>query len=153
MRTPEERFWAKVDKTETCWNWTAALIRGYGQFTVRTKFQMRAHRYAYQAVHGAIDPALVIDHICRNRKCVRIDHLRLVTQGQNTENQNGHRDGRSGHRGVTLHRSGRWRAYATKNGKMHSGGTYADVEDAAEAARQLRLRIHTHNELDRMVTK
>ena len=24
-RTTAERFWSKVDKTETCWLWTAAL--------------------------------------------------------------------------------------------------------------------------------
>ena len=26
------RFWAKVDKTPTCWNWTASTICGYGHF-------------------------------------------------------------------------------------------------------------------------
>ena len=29
--TLEERFWAKVDKTPTYWNWTGASSRDYGR--------------------------------------------------------------------------------------------------------------------------
>ena len=32
--TPEERFWAKVDKSGDCWLWTGAVDKGtgYGRF-------------------------------------------------------------------------------------------------------------------------
>src|SRR3990172_5580995 len=31
-RTPEVRFWEKVDVTSSCWLWTGALVDGYGVF-------------------------------------------------------------------------------------------------------------------------
>lgn len=146
MKSLEDRFWAKVEKTDTCWNWNGPKNhKGYGVHAGGA-----AHRLAYKAAHGSIDPNLLVDHKCRNRGCVRPDHLRLVTPGQNTENQNGHSDSRSGRRGVAFHtKSGKWLAKATKNGKTHSGGLFTDVDEAAEAARQLRLKLHTHNDLDR----
>jgi hypothetical protein len=44
----EERFWAKVEKTEYCWNWTAGRINkpdGYGQFYDGVK-SITAHRFS-----------------------------------------------------------------------------------------------------------
>jgi hypothetical protein len=29
-----DRFWKKVEKTDTCWNWTAYKQDGYGYFRV-----------------------------------------------------------------------------------------------------------------------
>jgi hypothetical protein len=28
------RFWEKVDKTDSCWNWIAGKGKGYGYFSV-----------------------------------------------------------------------------------------------------------------------
>jgi hypothetical protein len=48
----EERFWAKVEKTETCWNWTAAKgTGGYGLFTLVHHLSVGAHRIAYFLAH------------------------------------------------------------------------------------------------------
>src|SRR5260221_5156426 len=33
---PAVRFWAKVEKTEDCWNWTGCLHNGYGIFNAYT---------------------------------------------------------------------------------------------------------------------
>jgi len=151
----EDRFWAKVDKSGDCWEWTGARSSyGYGLFSLGNRKGTNAHRAAYKLTHGDIDPNMYVDHICRNRGCVRPEHLRLVTPGQNVEHQNGHRDSRSGHRGVAWHQgSQKWRVTATKNGKTHFGGAFNDLEKAAEAARLLRLEIFTHNELDRMAAR
>jgi hypothetical protein len=84
MRTAEERFWAKVKKTDTCWLWTAARFRGgYGQFRMDRKI-VSAHRIAYALVKGPIPEGLHIDHICRVRHCVNPDHLEAVTKRVNT---------------------------------------------------------------------
>jgi len=73
------RFWRKVDKTDSCWNWTAAtLVKGYGRFGIGNKKLMLAHRWAYIDAYGPIPPYEVIDHLCRNRSCVRPDHLEAV---------------------------------------------------------------------------
>ena len=64
-KTAEERFWPKVNKTDTCWLWTGSLSNtGYGQFQINRKLVL-AHRFAYELVHGPIAPGLVIDHLCR----------------------------------------------------------------------------------------
>lgn len=41
------------------------------------------HRLAWEEVRGPIPAGLVIDHLCRNRACYRIDHLEVVTQREN----------------------------------------------------------------------
>jgi hypothetical protein len=78
-----ERFWQKVEKTDTCWLWKAALTRGgYGQFAI-AKQPRRAHRIAYSLVNGAIPDELEIDHRCFVRACVKPDHLQVVTRQTN----------------------------------------------------------------------
>lgn len=80
-----ERFWSKVDKTDYCWNWTASLNeKGYGHFRFNGKTS-KAHRVSYILTYGNILDNLVIDHLCKNTKCVNPDHLEPVTQGENVK--------------------------------------------------------------------
>jgi hypothetical protein len=82
--TESERFWSKVEKTETCWLWTASKDRaGYGWFG-KDGTATKAHRWAYESLVGPIPEDLVIDHLCRVRNCVRPDHLEPVTVAENT---------------------------------------------------------------------
>ena len=41
------------------------------------------HRVAWEMHFGPIPDGMTIDHICRNRRCGRIDHLRLMTNEEN----------------------------------------------------------------------
>jgi len=50
---------------------------GYGQFGYGGRGGY-AHRYAWERVHGPIPGDLTIDHLCRVRCCVRLEHLDLV---------------------------------------------------------------------------
>lgn len=82
-RTPEERFFAKVEKTATCWNWTAHLNEdGYSKFRMGDKHKF-GHRVSYEWFVGPIPEGLTIDHLCRNRKCVNPEHLEAVTHKVN----------------------------------------------------------------------
>ena len=74
-----DRFWPKVNKTDTCWLWTGSIKeKGYGRFFLN-KRKVPAHRVAYELVKGPIPEGLQIDHLCRVRHCVNPDHLEAVT--------------------------------------------------------------------------
>ena len=77
----ETRFWAKVEKTDTCWLWTGSKKpTGYGLLWLDKTKSLAAHRFAYQLFKGPLQEGLVIDHLCRNPSCVNPDHLEQVTQ-------------------------------------------------------------------------
>ena len=61
----------------------AITPKGYSRIYENGK-QNQAHRWAWELINGPIPQGLVIDHICRNRACIAIDHLRVVTVGENT---------------------------------------------------------------------
>jgi hypothetical protein len=82
-----KRFWDKVNKTPTCWEWTGCTHpRGYGEIIMKIgkKWKARrAHRISYEMEYGAIPSDFIIMHKCDNRICVRPDHLRLGTVADN----------------------------------------------------------------------
>ena len=78
-----DRFWSKVEKTESCWNWTGAVgIHGYGFFRLPEK-KVLAHRFIYEKLVGNLIADLEIDHVCRNRLCVNPAHLEQVSKSEN----------------------------------------------------------------------
>lgn len=81
-KSPIERFWSRVEKTDSCWNWTGCLVYGYGCFGVFGK-TVRAHRFSYELFNGPIPANLVLDHLCRNRACVNPAHLEAVSHWTN----------------------------------------------------------------------
>lgn len=151
MKDFSERFWAKVEKTDDCWNWTAMTDpQGYGRFAVGGIPKL-AHRVAYELLVGPIPQGKLIDHTCYKPACVRPSHLRPVTAKQNQENRAGVRaHSRSGVRGVVWSsQAGKWMARVGHNRKQYNGGFFSDVSEAAEAIKELRNRLFTHNDLDR----
>lgn len=66
-----------------CMPWVAGRTgKGYGQFWDggRTVY---AHRFAYETVVGPIPDGFQLDHLCRVRNCVNVDHLEPVTNKEN----------------------------------------------------------------------
>jgi hypothetical protein len=89
-QTPEQRFWAKVAKTEGCWLWTGAITKrtGYGAFgmqlgNVNRWHNVLPHRFAYELLVGPVPEGLELDHLCFVRRCVRPEHLEPVTAAEN----------------------------------------------------------------------
>lgn len=84
-RTPEQRFWAKVDpcRTDGCAVWMSRIdADGYGRFW--NGKDTRAHHFLV----GKPPSGLVWGHVkergCSHRNCVWPEHLELVTSGINT---------------------------------------------------------------------
>lgn len=76
-------FWAKVDKSGECWEWTARRqTHGYGQLLWDGKWRL-AHRIAYEMANGPVPAGRELDHLCSNKACVRPDHLEAVTHREN----------------------------------------------------------------------
>ena len=84
-RPVADRFWEKVNRTETCWLWIASCrTAGYGVFFVDKEVGfVSAHRYAWMEANGPIADGLFVLHRCDVKRCVRPSHLFLGTNADN----------------------------------------------------------------------
>lgn len=79
-----ERFASKYTTVNDCFLWNGPLDKdGYGTFHFRRRGR-RAHRVAWYMAHGDIPAGMVVNHICRNRHCVNVQHLEVITARENS---------------------------------------------------------------------
>lgn len=84
------RFARHIVKSPGCWFWTGAISHpdGYGRFTWQVKGKSRsisAHRFAALAAGLTIPDGFVVEHVCNEPLCVRVDpeHVQVTTQSKN----------------------------------------------------------------------
>lgn len=124
-----------------CLVWTGAKIPlGYGYISIKGTMR-RVHGVAWEAVNGPVPDGMVIDHICHNRACVKVEHLRLATRAQNNRYLSGaRRDSGTGVRNVKRTKSG-FQVGIQKNRVHLTFGTFPTLEEAAEVAAQKRREL------------
>jgi len=134
-----ERFWAKVQKAEGCWLWTASVnATGYGIIgsDQPERTMVLAHRVSYEMASGPIPAGIEVCHTCDTPACVRPDHLFLGTHKENMEDMS--RKGRSGRRfGMANNKSRLTREEALEIQRRYAAGgeTYADLAAAFGVSR------------------
>lgn len=127
--SPEEAFAHWTRRNGECVEWTGSIGgSGYGRLTVRGE-RTPAHRYAWERENGPIPDGLVVDHRCINRTCVNVDHLRVVTQGENVRAQSARGRSTVTRRGVRRRANGKWQARV-----RHDNREYASTHETEEAA-------------------
>lgn len=68
-----------------CHVFLGAKSSGYGVVGSKDgKRNVFVHRYVWEKANGPIPLGMVIDHMCMNRSCCNVDHLRVVTHKVNT---------------------------------------------------------------------
>lgn len=124
-----------------CILWTASVDgSGYGRIRANNR-TYPVHRLVFIMNNGPISDQMLVDHICRNRRCIRLDHLRLATLDQNNHNRSGaNKNSSTGHRNIYV-RNGRYSVQIQCNKKAYYGGTFDDIDAAIHSAARLRSTL------------
>lgn len=141
--SPEEAFAAYTSRSGDCLIWVGSKKSGgYGAIWVHGALAP-AHRWEWERTHGPIADGKFVDHICHNRACVEITHLRLVTNAENLANRKSHQhNSRTGHRNVYWRpRRNKWEVLVTKNNKQHHYGYFNHIEQAIDMAAKARTEM------------
>lgn len=78
------RILSTTIRVNDCWLRLNPHHTGYSYLNIRgTKFG--THRIIKAVTEGRDPAGLVVDHLCRNRSCLRPSHLEFVTESENTK--------------------------------------------------------------------
>lgn len=83
--TLTQMLWSRIKLSgpDDCWVWQGSIkSNGYGGLNYKGKAG-QAHRMVYEALISEVPDGMVIDHVCRNRRCVNPRHLQPVKPSLN----------------------------------------------------------------------
>jgi hypothetical protein len=65
-----------------CLVFVGRRVHGYGRIAYQGENRM-AHRVMYEVLVAPVAKGLHVDHLCRNRSCVNVAHLQVLTPKEN----------------------------------------------------------------------
>lgn len=133
-----------------CWLWTASVRNGYPCFGVKRNGSWKietASRVMHEIHSGSHPGDMHVLHKCDNPICVNPEHLFLGTHLDNCEDRAQKNRGTKSKiglpRGVAKSNDGFYIATCKHHGKNHYAGYYSSIEDAAEAASKMWIRVRS----------
>lgn len=100
------------------------------------------HQIIWEMFNGTIPSNMVVDHIDRVRTNNCIDNLRLATKSESQCNKVMQVNNRSGYKGVSVLRNGKFRAEICKHGVVRRLGEFASAKEAGEAYMKAAKLLH-----------
>lgn len=138
-----ERFWSKVNKTNSCWEWIAGIGKdGYGRFRLNERINL-AHRLSYEHFKGKIPKGLDLDHLCRNRKCINPEHLEAVTRKINI---------RRGLTGQHNNHANKLKTHCLRGHEYDEENTYIYSDGRRQCRKCVRIRVRQCRYRKRILT-
>lgn len=136
------RALTRRDESTGCLIWHGPTTNmGYGSIS-RNGESVGTHRFAWELAHGPIAEGLRVDHLCHNRACCELSHLRLATNAQNMANRLGaSSNSKTGVRNV-FPKGDKFIVKVRREGLTFHGGTFTNIQDAEAAAKALRRKVH-----------
>jgi len=121
---------------------SVGTVSSYGYLIITiNRTHYLAHRLAWLICYGRHAEGN-IDHINGNRLDNRVANLRLANHAENAANCSGHRDSKTGVKGVVRARDGkRFLAFICKHGRRMYLGTFNTADEASAAYRETAAQL------------
>lgn len=134
--TVAERLASMAERFGDCLLWTGTKNDdGYGRIRVDGRM-LSAHRVAWTEAGGTLAPGAEVDHICHNRACINVGHLRIADRSRNNAHRAGaNSNSATGVRGVYPAEAPG--SFVAQVGRAYLG-TFPTIGEASEAVSRAR---------------